>query len=196
MTYTKAHRGFTLIELMMAIVILTLMSAIIYTNFASSRANSRDARRVSDIKLIQVALDNYYLQNGTYPCCDTSDTNLQKLVPDYMSVLPKDPKTNTNYFYGVYALTGSNCPTARPVQYHLGAAMESDDQQNGGNFNRALARDDYDWNPATSGFTFCSSGGGNDFHGKAIRTSTLQPCDGLAGAGVSTGVDKCYDVTN
>src|SRR3989344_2009763 len=58
-----------------------------------ARMKSRDARRVADIKQIQLALELYYDANAEYP------VNLLLLEPQYIYRAPQDPMSRSLYFY-------------------------------------------------------------------------------------------------
>lgn len=59
--------GFTLIELLVVVAIIGLLSTLSVLALNTARARSRDARRISDIKQIQTALEMYYNAAGGYP---------------------------------------------------------------------------------------------------------------------------------
>lgn len=61
-------RGFTLIELMVAIAILGIVSTIGLIAYSKSQAIARDSRRKQDLRAIQTALELYYQKNNHYPC--------------------------------------------------------------------------------------------------------------------------------
>ena len=63
----KRNKGFTLIELLVVVAIIGVLASIILSSLNSARAKARDARRESDIKTIQTALEMYYLDHGYYP---------------------------------------------------------------------------------------------------------------------------------
>jgi len=117
---TPKLRGFTLVELLVVIAIIGLLVAIVVPNLGNAKALGRDSRRVSDIKNIQLSLALYYNDNLQYPL------SLSSLSPTYMSTVPKDPKTGSDYYYKVYnSPKTSNCTgNYLPAIYHLGAAME------------------------------------------------------------------------
>jgi len=89
---------------------ISLLSSIVFASLNSARAKARDARRISDIKQLQLALELSYANTGTYPAsnmggfgwafgsCDTGSnyfTNLAPLVSGgYISALPVDPINN------------------------------------------------------------------------------------------------------
>ncbi|MFC1613364.1 type II secretion system protein [Patescibacteria group bacterium] len=60
-------RGFTLIELLVVIAIIGLLSTLAVVSLNNARQKARDARRVSDIKQIQTALELFYNDKNLYP---------------------------------------------------------------------------------------------------------------------------------
>ncbi len=67
-------KGFTLIELLVVISIIGLLSTLAVVALNDARTKSRDAKRVSDIKQIQTALELYYADNNKYPVHTTAVT--------------------------------------------------------------------------------------------------------------------------
>ena len=63
----KKQKGFTLIELLVVIAIIGLLSTLAVVALNNARAKSRDAKRVSDIKQVQTALELYYNDQNAYP---------------------------------------------------------------------------------------------------------------------------------
>lgn len=64
----KSIRGFTLIELLIVISILGVLATFALTTFPAAQGRSRDARRQSDLKQYQTALETYANNNnGRYP---------------------------------------------------------------------------------------------------------------------------------
>ena len=121
-TMPKLVSGFTLIEIVVVIGIMAFFSAIIYSSFDTSRAKSRDQKRVSDVSTIQLALEQYFQKNGVYPLTLNKllDTPSGSTNP-YISVIPSDP-TNVyeNQYYPLTRVEGSpNC-----VSYHLWTTFE------------------------------------------------------------------------
>jgi len=63
----KQKKGFTLVELLVVIAIIGLLSTLAVVALGSARSKARDARRVSDIKQTQTALELYFADLGVYP---------------------------------------------------------------------------------------------------------------------------------
>lgn len=60
-------KGFTLIELLVVIAIIALLSTLAVVALGSAREKARDAKRLSDIKQVQTALELYYTDKSDYP---------------------------------------------------------------------------------------------------------------------------------
>ena len=60
-------KAFTLIELLVVIAVIALLSTLSVVALSNARAKARDARRLSDIKQIQTALEMYLDDAGIYP---------------------------------------------------------------------------------------------------------------------------------
>jgi type II secretion system protein G len=198
------RRGFTLIELLVVIAIIGILASIIIANLGTARQQARDARRVSDIKNIQLALAQYYNDNLKYPCSLYVTYSAGACVPSftgiYMSQVPKDPKDNsTEYSYAAYAQGTSQNSGACAISYHLGAALEIPDAVVGAN-NSKYQDSDVSLNSgyATIGgtnYVACINSGFqdqnspnqvNDFDGASQGCSSFTP---------ATSNDPCYDVT-
>ena len=63
----RGREGFTLIELLVVIAIIGLLSTLAVVALNSARQRSRDAKRVSDIRQVQTALELGYAEIGGYP---------------------------------------------------------------------------------------------------------------------------------
>jgi len=99
---TRAEDGFTLIELLVVIVIIGLLATIVAINVIPAGNTARVEKAKADIATLEQALEQYRLDNLTYP--STSD-GLQALMtappglpqPEryrqggYIRKLPEDP---------------------------------------------------------------------------------------------------------
>ncbi len=61
------QKGFTLIELMVVISIISLLSSIVLVSLNNAKAKARDAVRMSDISQINKAIQLYIVDNGHAP---------------------------------------------------------------------------------------------------------------------------------
>ncbi len=94
-----AQRGFTLIEVMVVVVILSILAAIVVPRIMDRPDTARITKAQADIRALESALNLYKLDNHTYP---STDEGLEALVKKsekaaawkeggYMDRLPKDP---------------------------------------------------------------------------------------------------------
>ncbi len=116
---SEAKAGFTLIELLVVIAIIGILSSIVLASLNSARKKGRDARRIADVKQLQLALELYYDANSAYPAA----VNIASVVtPGYISTVPMDPTDVTRpYAYQAWAVTGSTVCSS----YHLGTSLET-----------------------------------------------------------------------
>ena len=61
------ERGFTLIELMFVLVILTVLAAVVVPKFTNRSKEARVTAAHTDIANLEVALDAYEVDNGRFP---------------------------------------------------------------------------------------------------------------------------------
>jgi len=103
----RNNKGFTLIELLVVIAIIGLLSTLAVVSLNNARAKSRDARRVSDIKNIQTALELYFNDCGGYPTALGSSIASPATCGNttYMSTVPSNP-TPGGATYGYTLATG------------------------------------------------------------------------------------------
>ena len=98
------NRAFTLIELLVVVAIIGILSSVVLASLNTARAKARDARRISDLRQIRIALEAYFADNGYYPpsgcgwdcnayyfSSDSSWDTFKGHLSPYMANLPKDP---------------------------------------------------------------------------------------------------------
>lgn len=140
----KTQRGFSLVEIMVAIAIVSILTALISVNINDVKKKSRDIDRQGDLRTLQSAIELYKTKYGIYPdrcpnltpglaggwsgqtgtdfACtsgneyitgraDTNDydgdgdkTEILKFTPDFIPVLPRDPKASSGNFGYVYTV--------------------------------------------------------------------------------------------
>ena len=118
----KNQPGFTLLEILVVLSIIGTIIAIGTVSYNQVLITSRDSARKSDIQSISSALEQYKSNNifGSYP------TDLNSLLPTYITVVPKDPKIGQDY---TYSASPSGClatKIAPCMSYNLTATLEED----------------------------------------------------------------------
>jgi prepilin-type N-terminal cleavage/methylation domain-containing protein len=66
-SFKHSKKGFTLIELLVVIAIIGILSSVVLASLSTARQKSRDAKRISDIGQIQLALELYFDRVQSYP---------------------------------------------------------------------------------------------------------------------------------
>jgi prepilin-type N-terminal cleavage/methylation domain-containing protein len=92
-------KAFTLIELLVVIAIIALLSTLSVVALNSARAKSRDARRLSDIKNTQTALEMYFDTAGEYPATLMAGNELSYGGLVFLAKVPSDPLGSNQYNY-------------------------------------------------------------------------------------------------
>ncbi|MFH1956497.1 MAG: type II secretion system protein [Patescibacteria group bacterium] len=162
--------GFTLIELLVVVAIIGLISSIVFASLSMARKKSRDARRLSDMKQIQTALEFYYDKYNRYPdisndaCCDGFDQGPCQGDPTFIGALVlegflptpvADPSGGFGtgcygYNYYRYSSGYSGCDSLRGNFYVLGVRdMETSGnphpQSPGWSCTGRNWQDEFDW---------------------------------------------------
>ncbi len=136
------RKGFTLLEILLVIGIIAILASIVIIAINPGRqlAQARNLERKSDLKQIDSALTQYYIDNNEYPAslagvsdlteiCDTGASsspsgiecgtliNLSELVPKYLTAIPTDPSaTTTNYAGYKIIRTGKKIGLSAPAE--------------------------------------------------------------------------------
>lgn len=126
----ESSPAFTLIELLVVISIIGILSTLSVVALNNARSKSRDARRLSDIKQINLALELYHNETGIYPSASgTLDANITGLCLSdigisstcgtlvYLQKIPGDPLNDRDYQYR---------QLSSGLSYRLFAQLEND----------------------------------------------------------------------
>jgi len=108
-TARKTSKGFTLIELMVAISIVAILATIGLVMYNKAQQSARDSKRIGDLQEIQKALEQYYATNNKYPGTN-GDTNTLSATASYFQngVVPTDPLNNATYSYSYITCSTAN----------------------------------------------------------------------------------------
>jgi prepilin-type N-terminal cleavage/methylation domain-containing protein len=130
----KFKKGFTLIEIMVVISIIGILTVVVIGFLRTPREKSYDARRESDIKQIENALNLYIASNGTFPVCvsevvvdgssDCLSLAFNASVPRVIPTTPVDPVPRGSTCGGAttfqYCYISSASGQTYELRYHLG----------------------------------------------------------------------------
>ncbi|MCL5782025.1 MAG: type II secretion system GspH family protein [Patescibacteria group bacterium] len=106
MNKKAAQTGFTLIELLVVIAIIGILTSVVLASLSTSRAKSRDAKRISDLAQIQLALENFFERCHQYPTSivlgstgATCGLNNTVALGNFISKIPTPPSGTYDYAY-------------------------------------------------------------------------------------------------
>lgn len=105
----KKQTGFTLVEIMVVVVILSILAAIVVPKLMDRPDDARRAKAMQDIRVLSSALDLYRLDNYTYP---TTDQGLEALI-----TRPGSLSEGANWKEGGYVKRLPDDPWGKPYNY-------------------------------------------------------------------------------
>ena len=125
------QKGFTLIELLVVIVIVGVLATLATVALNSTRGKARDAKRISDIKQMQTALELYVNDENRYPAEGTGNGSFSVGRPlvssdgtkTYMTKVPSSPTPSdgTCQFPSEYTYKQTENGASYTLSYCLGA---------------------------------------------------------------------------
>ena len=115
----RKQKGFTLIELLVVIAIIGLLSTLAVVALNNARMKARDAKRVSDIKQIQTALELYFNDASDYPTAVTPGGTIAYDTTTYMAIVPTNPKPRTDGSPTACADSDYSYTRDSGVSYHI-----------------------------------------------------------------------------
>ena len=111
--------GFTLIEMITVVAIMSILVAIALPNYKVSIIQSKEAVLKEDLYRFRDLIDQYYSDKGKYP------ESLETLVTDgYLRKLPNDPMTNQPNWELVPAEPDPDNPDEQPGVYDVHSSSE------------------------------------------------------------------------
>lgn len=89
--HLKEGNGFTLVEILIVISIMSLLLTLVLPRYFNSVAESKKQVQAQNIRVMQSSIDQYYHDKGVYP------SSLETLVEaGYLKAIPLDPMTENN----------------------------------------------------------------------------------------------------
>lgn len=124
-------KGFTVLEFLIVLAIILLLIAIILPNLQKSREKSVEEKKVSDIKIVALGLEQYKQICGSYPekieklaTCPqmNSETNLGTFIPELDKL--QFSVGSSEYLY--YPISLNPIDTNECTGYHLAVKLGHD----------------------------------------------------------------------
>ncbi len=210
MSLKNRKGGFTLIELLVVIAIIGILSAVVLASLQTARAKSRDAKRVSDLGQIQLALElrfdanQKYLNTNAAAGTATADGAVTQLVTNqFLPSLPIPPAgpLGKYQYRGLTSATApapanSECILAADncISYMLASVLERSD-------NTVLTGDaDSNLTALATAYAFTAAinVAGGAMTGLGINAAANRGCGWTAAGDVGTvqpgGTELCYDI--
>ncbi len=103
------NKGFTLIELIIAIAIIAILSVAGLGSYRAAQKRARDAKRVQDMRVVQNSAEQYYLMSdGEYPI----DTNKSSWIINGNRTIEQFPIDSQGNVYNYTPTAGGYCACA------------------------------------------------------------------------------------
>lgn len=91
MRFKKNQKGFTLIEMMIVVAIISILATIAMPNFQKALIRARETNLRRTLFVLRDTIDQHYADQGSYP------ESLEDLVNgNYIRTVPPDPMTGTD----------------------------------------------------------------------------------------------------
>ena len=111
--------GFTLIELITVVALVSILAAIALPNYRVAIIQSREAVLKENLFRMRDLIDQYYVDKGQYP------PSLETLVEEgYLRKLPEDPFTRAADWAPVFSEPDPGRPGEPPGVYDVKSASE------------------------------------------------------------------------
>ena len=125
MNKQQPEKGFTMIEVMMVVVILSMLAAVAIPRVSSSAEVARKNSDIATAHQVKAALDRYQVENGIYPktgeiTVSNGTVSASGLIPQYIGKLDKSTTqqraTDAQKGFGVTKLeTNGAFPSTAPT---------------------------------------------------------------------------------
>lgn len=91
--------GFTLVELLVAILIVAVIFLLLLMNLKLQIDKANDGKRKADLKMIQNSFEEYFNDSEVYPPGNILNSCGGQGLTPYLKAIPCDPQSRTPYLY-------------------------------------------------------------------------------------------------
>ena len=104
-------KGFTLVELLIVMAVIAILIGIAIPSFRGMQQEANKTKAQGDLRVLKIAVESYYKNNGVYPAVAAYQTTLTGASPRILEANLYDPFGATATTTYTYALgTGSTGP--------------------------------------------------------------------------------------
>lgn len=128
-TKTERHitlkQGFTLIELLIVIVLLSTLAAMVVPHFTNTGQSSKTVGRDASARIVQAALDRYYVDHANYPG-QTGSSTLQVCAGGSLVSIHGDAHVSqfANLLLMYSDSAGAVCDSSQGGKYRFGPYLK------------------------------------------------------------------------
>jgi type II secretion system protein G len=162
------RNGFSLIELVVVILIMTILAGVIVPQVIDRKSAARDARRLADVRTVRDAIEQFYLDNGSFPAptkngrfggWDVSHDGdcIPSLVEEgYLRQPVNDPVGDDTYHYKYYVYAKNSYGCQGPGDYYVLGVTKFESEKTSADNQGYFKCSGRDW---SSNFAYVTGGG-------------------------------------
>ena len=157
----KLDSGFTILEVLVVVAVIAILLTISFASINKNKQKTRDNIRISDIRVIRLALDQYRNACGLYPASLDIDENNGRngtcqggvTLEDFLPQIPENPSYKDGFALDgdhnrPYLYTGhSNVSNGPCYEYHIGVQLEYEADVNFNGASDGHWLEDHDYSP-------------------------------------------------
>ncbi len=102
--HSNRQTGFTLVEIMIVVAIIALLASIAVPNFLRARKRSQATRILSDLRVLDSAIDQYAIETNKIGTTNPTFTDLQPYLKKGSSLYNSTGKDMFSNSYGTFTV--------------------------------------------------------------------------------------------